>query len=273
MAVKRYKPLSPARRFSTRVDKVEITRKSPEKSLTVTKKKTGGRNSYGRMTVRHRGGGSKRKYRIIDFKRNRAGEAEVVSIEYDPNRSANIALIQYADGTKSYILAPEGLRVGMKVESSETAPLRDGNVRPLGKLPEGTIIHNIELNPGQGGKLVRSAGAGASVTAKEGKYVQVKFPSGEVRLINALCRATVGRVGNMDHEKVKLGFAGASYHRGRRPRVRGTAMNAVDHPHGGGRGKSKGGNIPSTPWGKISKGVKTRKKKKPSERMIIRRKK
>ena len=273
MAIKRYKPLSPAKRFSSRLDKKEITKKSPEKSLTRVKTKTGGRNSGGRITVRHRGGGSKRKYRIIDFKRSRQEAAEVIAIEYDPNRSANIALIRYDDGVKAYILAPEGLAVGQKVQSSDNAPLKEGNARPLKYMPEGTVVHNIELNPGQGGILVRSAGAYASVTSKEEKYVQVKFPSGEVRMINSGCRATVGRVGNLDHEKINLGFAGASRHRGRRPKVRGTAMNAVDHPHGGGRGKSKGGNIPSTPWGKISKGVKTRNKNKASEKMIVRRKK
>lgn len=273
MAIKRYKPLSPAKRFSSRLDKSEITKKTPEKSLTVVKKKTGGRNSYGRITVRHRGGGSKRKYRIIDFKRQREDIAEVIAIEYDPNRSANIALIQYEDNTKAYILAPEGLKGGDSVQSADNAPLREGNARPLKYMPEGTVVHNVELNPGQGGILVRSAGSSATLTSKEEKYVLLKFPSGEVRMINSACRATVGRVGNLDHEKIKLGFAGASRHRGRRPKVRGTAMNAVDHPHGGGRGKSKGGNIPSTPWGKKCRGVKTRDKSKPSEKMIVRRKK
>ncbi|NLB35296.1 MAG: 50S ribosomal protein L2 [Elusimicrobia bacterium] len=273
MSIKRYKPLSPAKRFATRVGKSEITKQTPEKSLTAVKKRTGGRNSLGRITVRHRGGGSKRKYRIIDFKRQRPGVANVIAIEYDPNRSANIALIEYEDKTKAYILAPEGLKVGYTVESSDTAPLRTGNTRPLKHMPEGTIVHNVELNPGQGGILVRSAGSSAVLTSKEGKYALLRFPSGEVRMINSSCRATVGRVGNMDHEKINLGFAGASRHRGRRPRVRGTAMNAIDHPHGGGRGKSKGGNIPSTPWGKKCKGVKTRNKNKPSEKMIIRRKK
>ncbi|MBN2407941.1 MAG: 50S ribosomal protein L2 [Elusimicrobia bacterium] len=273
MAITRYKPLTPARRFSSRVKKDEITKKKPEKSLVIIKRKTGGRNNLGRITTRHRGGGSKQKIRIVDFKRERAEQAKVIAIEYDPNRSANIALIQYPDEIKSYILCPLGLKVGDTVQSAPDAPVNIGNVRPLKNMPEGTIIHNIELNPGQGGVLVRSAGAEATVTAKEDKYVQIKFPSGEVRLIQSNCRATIGKVGNIDHEKVNLGFAGATFHRGRRPKVRGTAMNAVDHPHGGGRGKSKGHNIPSTPWGKKCKGVKTRDKNKPSERMILRRKK
>ncbi len=273
MVVKIYRPLTDARRGSSRVRKIEITKKKPEKSLTVTKKKSGGRNCYGRVTIRHRGGGSKQKIRIIDFKRKRDDEAKVIAIEYDPNRSANIALIQYEDGVKSYIVHPVGLNVGSNVRSSDDAPLNPGNTRPLRHIPEGTIIHNIELNPGQGAKLVRSAGGEATIAAKEEKVVLIKFPSGEVRRINANSRATIGKIGNVDHEKIKLGFAGASRHRGRRPSVRGTAMNACDHPHGGGRGKSKGNNIPSNPWGKKCRGVKTRKKNKASDKMIVRRRK
>lgn len=273
MGIRRYKPLSPASRFSSRVKKEEITKNFPEKSLTKSKRKTGGRNNQGRMTVRHRGGGSKQKIRVVDFARDRQDAAEVIAIEYDPNRSANLALIKYPDGKKAYILHPLGLKVGDKVSSGKNASLEPGNVRPLKYIPEGTVIHNIELNPGQGGIMVRSAGSEAVLAAKEKKFGQVKFPSGEVRLININCRATIGKVGNPDHEKIKLGFAGATRHRGRRPKVRGTAMNAVDHPHGGGRGKSKGDNIPSNPWGKRCKGVKTRKKNKPSDNMIIRRRK
>ena len=273
MAVKRYNPLTPAKRGRVGVKRDEVTKKSPEKSLTIKKVKTGGRNSYGRMTIRHRGGGSKQKLRIVDLKRLRSDEAEVLAIEYDPNRTANLALIKYADGKRSYIIHPVGLKVGDKVQSADDAPFEVGNVKALKYIPEGIVIHNIELKPGQGGVLARSAGAEASIMAKEANTVQVKFPSGEVRVIDANCRATIGKVGNVDHDKVKLGFAGASRHRGRRPRVRGTAMNAVDHPHGGGRGKSKGGNIPSTPWGKRCRGVKTRNKNKPSESLIIRRRK
>lgn len=269
MAITKYRPLTPAMRFSSRVKKDEITKKKPEKSLTITKKKSGGRNNYGRITIRHRGGGSKQKIRIVDFKRRRTDEANVVAVEYDPNRSANIALIQYGDGTKSYILHPAGLKVGYKVQSGEDAPLKIGNTRLLKDIPEGTIIHNVELNPGQGGILVRTAGSEAILTVKEEKFVSVKLSSGEVRRINANCSATIGKIGNADHEKIKLGFAGATRHRGQRPRVRGTAMNATDHPHGGGRGKSKGHNIPSTPWGKKCRGVKTRKKNNPSDKMIV----
>lgn len=273
MAIIKYKPLTPAKRFSSRVIKDEITKKKPEKSLIMSKSKSGGRNSYGRITIRHRGGGSRLKIRIVDFKRNRTDEANVVAIEYDPNRSANIALIQYSDGAKAYILHPAGLKVGYKVQSGENAPLKIGNSRFLKDIPEGMGIHNIELNPGQGGVLVRSAGSEATLTAKEEGFVLVKLTSGEVRRINANCSATIGKIGNADHEKIKLGFAGATRHRGQRSRVRGTAMNATDHPHGGGRGKSKGHNIPSTPWGKKCRGVKTRRKNKASDKMIIRRRK
>ncbi|MDA3792874.1 MAG: 50S ribosomal protein L2 [Elusimicrobia bacterium] len=273
MAIKRYRPLNPARRIRTRVDKIEITKNKPEKSLTMPKKKTGGRNSHGRITIRHRGGGSKQKLRIIDFKRLRAGKAEVISVEYDPNRSANIALIKYEDGKKAYILHPKGLKVGDIVESGPDAELTVGNTRKLKNLPDGTVVHNVELKPGGGGILVRSAGANAVLMAKEGNHAQLKMPSGEVRLVNKNCMGTIGTMGNSDHYKIKLGSAGSTRHRGRRPKVRGTAMNAVDHPHGGGRGKSKGNNLPSTPWGKKCKGVKTRNKNKPSEKLILRRKK
>jgi large subunit ribosomal protein L2 len=272
MAIVKYNPLSPAKRGSTRVKKDDITKKQPEKSLTVTKKKSGGRNNNGRITVRHRGGGSKQKYRIIDFRRNRTDVAAVLAVEYDPNRSANIALIQYDDGQKAYILHPEGLKVGAKVQSGADAPLNVGCAKPLKDIPEGTMIHNIEINAGQGGIMVRSAGGEATITAKEEKFVLVKFPSGEVRRISGNNFATIGKLGNADHGKVKLGFAGATRHRGRRPKVRGVAMNAIDHPHGGGRGKSKGNNIPSNPWGHKCKGVKTRKKK-PSDNMIVSRRK
>ncbi len=273
MGIKRYKALTDARRGATRVTREELTKKKPEKSLVVKKKKTGGRNNYGRITVRHHGGGSKQKLRIVDLKRIRSDEAVVLAIEYDPNRSANIALIQYSDEKKSYIIHPVGLKVNDKVKSSDDAPLEAGNSRPLKHIPEGTTIHNIELKPGQGAILVRSAGGEATLTSKEDKYVQIKLPSGEVRLVRANCRATIGKIGNVDHEKINLGFAGASRHRGIRPSVRGTAMNAVDHPHGGGRGKSKGHNIPSTPWGKKCRGVRTRSKKKPSNSLIVRRRK
>ncbi len=273
MVIKNYRPLNPAKRGKTRVDKIEITKKKPEKSLTMPKKKTGGRNSHGRITIRHRGGGSKQKYRIIDYKRIRPGEAEVLAIEYDPNRSANIALIKYEDSKKAYILHPKGLKVGDVVQSGPEAELNVGNARKLKNFPDGTFVHNVELKPGRGGILVRSAGANAVLMAKEGDYAQIKMPSGEVRLVNKNCMGTIGTLGNSDHYKVKLGSAGSTHHRGRRQKVRGTAMNAVAHPHGGGRGKSKGDNLPSNPWGKKCKGVKTRKKNKPSEKLILRRKK
>ncbi len=273
MAVKKYRPLNPARRKSTRTERGHITKKKPEKSLCISKSKSGGRNNSGRITIRHRGGGSKKKIRVVDFKRKTQGKAEVIAIEYDSNRSANLALIEYRDGKKAYIIHPSGLKIGDRVERSDYAPLSPGNVRPLKYIPEGTPIHNIELRPGQGGIMVRGAGGEAAVTAKEKDYALVKFPSGEIRKIKFNCKATVGKVGNTDHFTEKLGFAGATRHRGRRPRVRGTAMNAIDHPHGGGRGKSKGNNLPSTPWGKRCKGVRTRNKNKPSERDIVRRRK
>ncbi|MGM0441103.1 MAG: 50S ribosomal protein L2 [Elusimicrobiota bacterium] len=273
MGIKKDRPLSPARRFRTIVTKDEITKRKPEKSLTRVKKRSGGRNNHGRMTVRHRGGGSKRKLRLVDFKREREEPARVLAIEYDPNRSANLALIEYPDGKKSYIIHPEGLKVGDTVTSGKWAPIKPGNVRPLENLPESTVIHNIELKPGRGGTMVRSAGSQAVLMAKEGKYAQIQLTSGEVRLVEKKCKATIGKVGNSDHYKAKLGSAGANRHRGIRPTVRGMAMNSNDHPHGGGRGKSKGNHLPTNPWGKKCKGVKTRKKKKASEKLIVRRRK
>lgn len=273
MAIIKNKPLTAAKRGSSKLIKEEVTKNKPEKSLTVAKKRSGARNNNGRITVRHRGGGSKRKIRLVDYKRLRQDRAKVLAVEYDPNRSANLALIQYEDGVKSYILHPVGLKIGYTVQSGDNAPLKIGNAKRLGLIPEGTIIHNVELNPGQGGIMARCAGAEATLTAKEEKFVLVKFPSGEVRKVNSNCYASIGKIGNIEHEKLKLGCAGASRHRGRRPKVRGTAMNAVDHPHGGGRGKSKGDNKPSNPWGKKCKGVKTRKKNKTSNIMIVRRRK
>lgn len=237
-----------------------ITKKSPEKSLTERMSKSGGRNTYGRITCRHRGGGAKRRYRIIDFRRNKTGiPATVAAIEYDPNRSANIALLNYADGERRYILAPNGLKVGQRVLASDDAEINAGNCITLKRLPLGTQIHNIELRPGGGGKLVRSAGVAAQLMAREGEYAQVKLPSGEVRMIHVMCRATIGQVGNIEHENAKIGKAGRSRHLGRRPHVRGAAKNPVDHPHGGGEGRTTGGRNPVTPWGKCTKGMKTRK--------------
>jgi len=253
---------------------VEITRTEPEKSLTLPIRKTGGRNCYGRITARYRGGGHKRRYRIIDFKRNKIGiPAKVEAIEYDPNRSARIALLCYRDGERRYILAPEGIRVGDTVMSGPEAEIRPGNALPLENIPIGTFIHNIELYPGRGGQLVRSAGAYAQLMAKEGEYAHVKLASGEVRLIRLECMATVGQVGNVVHENISLGKAGRARWLGRRPRVRGVAMNPIDHPLGGGEGKSSGGRHPVTPWGKPTKGYKTRKKNKYSDKYIIKRRK
>jgi len=251
----------------------EITKKAPEKSLVEPLKKNGGRNSYGRITVRHQGGGAKQKYRIIDFKRNKDGiKAKVVAIEYDPNRTANIALLQYLDGEKRYILAPVDLKVGDIVESGENADIRPGNALPLANMPVGTIIHNIELKPGKGGQLVRAAGNAAQLMAKEGAYAQVRLPSGEVRAVSINCRATIGQVGNLDHENVSIGKAGRKRWMGIRPTVRGVVMNPVDHPHGGGEGKSPIGRpSPVTPWGKPTLGYKTRKKGKKSDKYIIKR--
>lgn len=273
MAIKTNKPTSPGRRFQTGSTFEELTRNKPEKSLLKPLKKTGGRNSRGRMTSRHRGGGHKRMYRVIDFKRDKDGiPAKVASIEYDPNRSANIALLHYADGEKRYILAPVGLQVGEKVTSGPGSEIRAGNALPLKDLPLGTQIHNLELSVGHGGQIGRSAGNYAQLMAKEGKYAQVKLPSGEVRMISVDCRATIGQVGNLEQEKISFGKAGRSRWKGRRPHVRGVAMNPVDHPHGGGEGKSSGGRHPVTPWGVPTKGYKTRVKK-ASDRLIIKRRK
>ncbi len=273
MAIKKYRPTSPARRFMTVSSFDEITTDKPEKSLLVDLKKSGGRNAHGRITVRHRGGGAKRKYRIIDFKRNKDGvPAKVATIEYDPNRSANIALLHYADGEKRYILAPNGLKVGDTIISGEDADIKVGNALPLANIPTGTMIHNVELKTGAGGQLVRSAGAAAQLMAKEGKYAQLRLPSGEVRMVLLQCKATIGQVGNVDHENISIGKAGRKRHMGFRPSVRGVVMNPVDHPHGGGEGKSPVG-LPSpvTPWGKPTLGYKTRKKNKDSDKFIIRR--
>jgi large subunit ribosomal protein L2 len=258
----------------TVIDFKDLTRKEPERRLIVPLKKHAGRNFQGRITVRHRGGGTKRFYRIIDFRRNKDGvPGKVAALEYDPNRSAHIALIHYADGDKRYILAPHGLSVGDKVESGEQADIKVGNTLPLRNIPVGTIIHNIELKPGKGGQLARAAGATAQLMAKEGDYAHVRLPSGEVRLIHLDCRATIGQVGNLDHENVVIGKAGRNRWLGIRPSVRGVVMNPVDHPHGGGEGKSPIGRHPVTPWGKPALGVKTRKKNKPSNKLIIKRRK
>ena len=258
MGIKRFKAYTPSRRNMTVSDYAEVTKKTPEKSLLAKKKKNAGRNSYGRITVRHQGGGNRQKYRIIDFKRLKDNmEATVVGIEYDPNRSANIALIKYEDGTLSYIIAPQGLKDGDKVVSGESVDIKPGNCAPISSIPVGTLIHNIELNPGQGAKLVRVAGQSAQLMAKEGKYAHVRLPSGEMRLILARCRATIGVVGNADHENVKLGKAGKTRHLGIRPTVRGSVMNPVDHPHGGGEGRAPVGHSgPMTPWGKPALGYK-----------------
>ena len=262
MAIKSYRPYTPSRRFITVEDFSELTKKEPEKSLTVPLRKHGGRNNTGEVMVRHQGGGHKRNYRIIDFKRDKVDmSGKVVALEYDPNRSSRIALIQYKDGEKRYILQPEGLKVGDTVLSGPQAEIHVGNCLPLSEMPEGTLVHNIEMRPGMGGKFVRSAGGSAQLMAKEGDYATVKMPSGEIRLISMKCRATIGQVGNIEHENVVLGNAGRSRHMGIRPTVRGTAMNTVDHPHGGGRGKSKGNKHPQSPWGQPAKGYKTRKRK------------
>lgn len=271
MAIKKFVPTSPGRRFMTVSTFDEITRDKPEKSLTEPLKKKAGRNATGRITVRHQGGGHKRKYRVIDFKRNKDGvPAKVAAIEYDPNRSANIALLHYKDGEKRYILAPVGITVGTEVLSGEGADIKPGNAMKLKDIPVGTLIHNIELKAGKGGQLVRSAGAAAQLMAKEGKYAHVRLPSGEVRLISQECRATIGQVGNLDHENITIGKAGRSRWLGKRPTVRGVVMNPVDHPHGGGEGKAPiGRKSPVTPWGKPTLGYKTRKKNKESDQFII----
>ncbi len=271
MALKKNNPTSPGRRFQTVPTFEEITSSKPEKGLLKPIKKSGGRNSAGRMTVRHRGGGHKRRYRVIDFKRNRDNiPATVASIEYDPNRSARIALLHYLDGKKSYILAPNELHVGDKIESGAGVEIKPGNTMLLRNIPLGTHIHNIELHIGHGGQLVRSAGAYAQLMAKEGKYAQVKLPSGEVRMILLDCRATIGEIGNLDHENISIGKAGRACWSGRRPHVRGVAMNPVDHPLGGGEGKSSGGRHPVTPWGVPTKGFRTRRNK-ISDKLIIKR--
>ena len=273
MAIKKFNPTSPARRFMTVSTFEEITKAEPEKSLLEPLKKNSGRNSYGRITVRHRGGGNKRKYRVIDFKRNKDGmNANVIAIEYDPNRSANIALIEYEDGVKSYIIAPYTLKVGDVVRSGADADIKPGNALMIADIPVGTLIHNIELAPNKGGQLVRSAGNCAQLMAKEGKFAQVRLPSGEVRMIRIDCRATIGQVSNLDHENISIGKAGRKRHMGWRPTVRGVVMNPCDHPHGGGEGKSPVGMpSPVTPWGKPTLGYKTRNKKKQSNKFIVKR--
>ena len=275
MGIKHYRPYTPSRRNMTSSTYEEITKKTPEKSLLDVKRKNAGRNSYGRITVRHQGGGNRQKYRIIDFKRQKDDmEATVIGIEYDPNRSANIALIEYEDGTKSYILAPQKLTNGDKVVSGPNSDIKPGNCLPIANIPVGTMIHNIELNPGQGGKLVRSAGQEAQLMAKEGAYAHVRLPSGEMRLISIRCRATIGTVGNTDHENIKLGKAGKTRHLGIRPTVRGSVMNPNDHPHGGGEGRAPVGHAgPLTPWGKPALGYKTRNKKNKTNKFIVKRRK
>ena len=271
MGIKKYNPTSPGLRGMTVSTFEEITCDKPEKSLTVTLKKHSGRNSRGKITVRHRGGGYRPKHRIIDFKRNKDGvPGTVATIEYDPNRTANIALINYADGEKRYIIAPNKLTVGSVIESGAEADIKIGNALPLANIPVGTIIHNIELKPGKGGQMVRSAGNGAQLMAKEGDFAQVRLPSGEVRKVRIECRATIGEVGNLDHQNIQIGKAGRKRHMGIRPTVRGSVMNPNDHPHGGGEGKASIGRVsPVTPWGKPALGYKTRKKKKESNKYIV----
>ena len=273
MGIKTFNPYTPSRRAMTQLDNAEITKSTPEKSLTVSLNKTAGRNNQGKITVRHHGGGSRRKYRIIDFKRNKVDvPATVKSIEYDPNRTANIALICYADGEKSYIIAPNGLKVGDVLMNGENAEVKVGNCLPLSAIPVGTEIHNVELYPGKGGQLVRAAGNTAQLMAKEGKYATLRLPSGEMRMVPVICRATVGTVGNIEHGLVNIGKAGRKRNMGIRPTVRGSVMNPNDHPHGGGEGRAPVGRSgPCTPWGKPALGLKTRKKNKKSNKMIIRR--
>jgi large subunit ribosomal protein L2 len=271
MPVRKPKPTSAGRRFVMYPDFSELTRTEPEKSLTEGLKKSGGRNTHGRKTSRHRGGGAKRLYRKIDFKRRKDGvPAKVAHIEYDPNRSAYIALLHYADGEKRYILAPQRLRVGMTVQSGESVEVRVGNSLPLGNMPPGTVVHNVELVPGRGGQMARAAGAGIQLLAKEGDKVTLRLPSGEMRMVRRECRATVGVIGNADHQNVKIGKAGRKRHMGVRPQTRGTAMNPVDHPHGGGEGSTTPGRHPVTPWGVPTLGYRTRKKRKKSDRDIVR---
>ncbi|MHB0976227.1 MAG: 50S ribosomal protein L2 [Candidatus Aquicultorales bacterium] len=270
MAIKKYKPTSAGRRFQSVADFSELTKKEPEKSLLAPLPKKAGRNMYGRVTTRHIGGGHKRQYRIVDFKRNKVGiPAKVSAIEYDPNRSARIALLVYADGEKKYIIAPLGLKVGDVVTSGPGSDIKAGNSLPLRNIPLGTVVHNIELKVGKGGQLARSAGSSAQIMAKEGNYVHLRLPSGEVRMVHLNCSATIGQVGNPEHELISVGKAGRSRWLGKRPSVRGTAMNPVDHPHGGGEGKAKGGRHPVTPWGKPTLGARTRGKK-VSDKYIVR---
>jgi large subunit ribosomal protein L2 len=272
MAIKKHKPTSPGRRFATWSDRAEVTRSEPEKALVRGITKSGGRNSYGRITSRHRGGGAKRKYRIIDFKRTKDGiPAKVATIEYDPNRTAYIALLHYADGEKRYILAPSRLRVGATVVSGPDADIVVGNALPLRNIPTGTVVHNVELTPGRGGQMGRSAGTSIQLMAKEGERATLRLPSGEMRMVSVDCRATVGTIGNVEHQNIDIGKAGRSRHKGKRPQTRGTAMNPVDHPHGGGEGSTTPGRHPVTPWGVPTLGYPTRKKNKPSDRMIVRR--
>ena len=272
MAIKKFRPLTPTLRYRTVADFSELTEKAPEKSLLEPLPKTGGRNSQGRLTAPHRGGGHKRMYRRIDFKRDKLNiPSKVTAIEYDPNRSARVALLNYADGEKRYILSPLGLKVGDQVVASETADIKPGNCLPLEKVPLGIFVHNIELQHGKGGQIVRAAGGYAQIMAKEGNYVQLRLPSGEVRTVRKECFATIGQIGNLDHENLVWGKAGKSRWKGIRPHVRGVAMNPVDHPLGGGEGKSSGGRHPCSPWGQPAKGYKTRKKKKLSNKYILRR--
>jgi large subunit ribosomal protein L2 len=271
MPARKFKPTSPGRRFMTVSDFAEVTKSEPEKTLVEPVKKRGGRNNNGRITTRHRGGGHKRRYRVIDFKRVKDGvPAKVAAIEYDPNRSANIALLHYADGAKAYILAPARLRLGAVVESGPGADIKPGNALPLANIPTGTLVHNVELKPGQGGKIARGAGTGIQLVGKDEGHAILRLPSGELRRVPLTCRATVGQVGNVDHENITGGKAGRSRWRGKRPTVRGSAMNPVDHPHGGGEGKSKGGRHPVTPWGVPTLGKRTRSKHKDSDALIIR---
>lgn len=271
MAIKRHKPTSPGRRFTTWIVNDEITKSTPEKSLTTGLKKSGGRNSNGRKTARHRGGGAKRAYRQIDFKRNKDGvPAKVAAIEYDPNRTSNIALLHYLDGEKRYIIAPQQLKVGMTVQSGDGAEIQVGNALKLAQIPTGSVIHAVELKPGRGAQLGRSAGASIQLAAKDGGMATLRLPSGEMRMVSAECRATLGAVGNADHQNVTIGKAGRARHMGKRPQTRGVAMNPVDHPHGGGEAHKTPGGHPTTPWGKPALGYRTRKKNKKSDELIVR---
>ncbi|MCX6156352.1 MAG: 50S ribosomal protein L2 [Ignavibacteriota bacterium] len=269
MALRKLKPMTPATRYYSISSFEEITKSTPEKSLLAPLKKSGGRNNHGRVTSRHRGGGHKRRYRIIDFKRTNAEEAKVIAIEYDPNRTARIALIQYADGKKAYVVATDGLKVGEVIQSSNEADIKAGNTMDIHSIPVGTFIHSIEMKPGKGAQIARSAGTSGQIVAKDVKYCQVKMPSGEVRMIKSECKATIGVVSNTDHENISIGKAGRSRWMGKRPHVRGVAMNPVDHPMGGGEGKTSGGGHPVSPWGLPAKGYKTRKKKNLSDKYIV----